>query len=583
MGPGRWQVRPIEPAAVHDLARALRIPPLLATLLIHRGCASAEAARLFLEAPLDALPDPWRMAGMPAAVTRLRSAIARGEPIRVCGDFDVDGVCGTALLAAGLAELGATVSYRIPHRLQDGYGLPRRFVAEARADGIPVLVAVDTGSTAQASAELAKSLGIDLIVCDHHQPPPRVPPALAILNPRQRGCEYPFKDLCGAGIAFKLLQALGGREGCSGGAAGLDLVALATIADAVPLLGENRILVRNGLPQIRARRRSGLMALAEVAGLDLAERELKPGHVAFVLAPRLNAAGRMEEATAAIRLLLTEDAAEAAALAGQLDMLNRKRQAVEGGMLDEATALVEAARAGGIGPRAIVLASVDWHPGVLGIVASRLVERYGLPTALIAVRGEEARGSIRSPTGWHVAEGLAQCADLLLRFGGHEAAGGFSLAPERIAAFRARLQVLVDAQVPQGRLEPVLTADAEADFSALDLDLVDMLSRLAPHGMGNPEPLFVARRVQAMRSPRRVGRNHLKMRLRQTAVDSRVLDSIGFNLGDLVESLDRPDSPTFDLAFSPERNVWNGRETLQLRVRDIHVHSSDESAGHVSR
>ena len=506
---------------------------------------------------------------MSSAVTRLRAAIARGERIRVCGDYDVDGVCGTALLVASLAEPGAAVSYRIPHRRQDGYGLPLRFVEEAGRDGVGVLVAVDAGIAAHASAERARALGIDLIVCDHHQPPPALPPALAILNPRQPGCSYPFKDLCGTGIAFKLIQALGGAEGSAGATAWLDLVALATIADVVPLLGENRILVRHGLPRIRAAARPGLLALADVAGLDLGGADLKPGHVAFALAPRLNAAGRMEDATVAVRLLLTEEPAEARTLASQLDGFNRTRQAIEGGMLDEAAAQVEAARVAGADPRAIVLASTDWHPGVLGIVASRLVARYGLPTALIAIQGEEARGSMRSPVGWHVAEGLAQCADLLLHFGGHEAAGGFSLAAECIEAFRDRLQMLVGEQGPPGPLERVLTADAETDFGTLDLALVDMLARLAPHGAGNPEPLFVARGIQAMRSPRRVGRNHLKMRVRQTEGNSRVLDSIGFNLGDLVEALDRPDAPTFDLAFSPERNAWNGREILQLKVRNV--------------
>jgi single-stranded-DNA-specific exonuclease len=569
--PTRWRIRPADPAAVAALGRALRIPPLLARLLILRGCDAPEAARLFLEAPLEALHDPWGMAGMPAAVERLRAALRRGEPIRISGDYDVDGVCGTVLLAAGLAEMGADVSYRVPHRQRDGYGLPLRFVDEAREDGVRVLVAVDAGITAHAAAERAAALGLDLIVCDHHQPPAVLPRALAILNPRQAGCPYPFKELCGTGLAFKLLQALRGRAEADDVLAWLDLVALATVADVAPLLGENRILVRHGLPRIRAAGRPGLLALAAVAGLDLGETEVKTGHVGFVLAPRLNAAGRMGDAATAVRLLLTRDATEARELADELDRMNRRRQAVEGAILEEAVAQVEAARSSGTMDRALVLASPDWHPGVLGIVASRLVERFGLPAALIAIQGDEARGSIRSPAGFHVADGLARCHDLLQHFGGHEAAGGFSLAPGRIEAFRARLQLVVGAQGAPVSAGPRLTADAEADFSSLDLALVDLLARLAPHGMGNPEPLLVARRVQVMRSPRRVGRNHLKMRVRQTDADGRVLDSIGFNLGDLAEALDGPRAPLVDLAFSPERNIWNGRASLQLRVRDVFV------------
>ena len=551
------------------LCRALGIPPLLATLLVHRGCTTAAEARFFLEAPLDALHDPWQMAGMAEAVARLRTAVARREAIRVCGDFDVDGVSGTALLAAGLTELGAVVTTRTPHRVRDGYGLPLRFVEEARDDGVRVLVAVDVGIAAHEAAERARQLGVDLIVCDHHQPPETLPCALAVLDPRRPGCGYPFKDLCGAGIAFKLLQALCGPDGADRALACLDLVALATIADVVPLLGENRLLVRHGLPRIRRRARPGLLALAEAAGLDLAAADPTPSQVAFALAPRLNAAGRMEEGEAAVRLLLATDPAEARSLAAGLDAANRKRQAVERAMLEEAIGGVEGARSAGTADRVIVLASPAFHPGVLGIVASRLVERYGVPTALIALVDGDARGSIRSPAGWHVAAGLARCADLLQHHGGHEAAGGFSLLPVNIEPFRARLAALTGGCGLPPAGAATLTADAEADFPSLDLDLTDALAALQPHGAGNPEPLLIARQVQVMRSPRRVGRNHLKMRLRQTDLDDRVLDSIGFNLGDLLEALDGPGAPRIDLAFTPERNVWNGRETLQLRVRDL--------------
>jgi len=567
--PPRWRVRPADPAAAAALQAALGIPPLLAVLLLQRGCVSPAEARDFLEAPLENLHDPWRMAGMPAAVERLRIALAHREPIRICGDYDVDGVAGTALLVEGLTALGGRVSYRIPHRVRDGYGVPVRFVEEAKADGVGLLLAVDAGISAHPAAERARALSIDLIVCDHHQPPAELPPAAAILNPRQPACDYPFKELCGAGIAFKLLQALDGERASRATAARLPLVALATIADVVPLLGENRILVRHGLARMGESGRPGLAALVGVAGFDPAASAMRPGQVAFGLAPRLNAAGRMEEADLAVRLLLTPDAVEGAALAARLDGANRRRQAVEGEMLEEAVARVEAAWAAGEGRTAILLASADWHPGVLGIVASRLVERFRVPAALAALLGEEARGSIRSPGGFHVADSLRRCGDLLEHFGGHAAAGGFSLPARRLPALKARLLALTADSAEAAAVPPPLMADAEVELASLDLALADALARLAPHGMGNPEPVLLARGLQVMRFPRRVGRNHLKMRVRQAGAAGPVLDSIGFNLGELAAVLDRPTPPRVDLAFTPERNSWNGRDSLQLRLREV--------------
>jgi single-stranded-DNA-specific exonuclease len=566
----RWRIADYDPVSASALALALGISPLLAHLLIRRGCTTPETSQAFLDAPSAALHDPWSMAGMAAAVARLQSAIADQESILVCGDYDVDGVTGMALLVSGLRRAGAEVSYAVPNRLEHGYGLPSEIVEQAAAAGVRVLVTVDHGISAVAPTRLARDRGLDVIICDHHLPPAVLPPANAILNPRQVDCGYPFKELCGVGIAFKLLQALYGLEADDETRPLLDLVALGTIADLVPLIGENRILVKHGLAQLAATDRPGIRALAEVAGIALSgPGGITTGRVAFGLAPRINAAGRMDDATAAVRLLLTQDPFEARGLAAGLDRQNRERQVLEGEILEDALARA-AATHDLTRDRAIVLAAPDWHPGVLGIVAARLVERFGRPTALIGKQGDQSRGSVRSASGWHVAEALGRCADLLTHYGGHRSAGGFSLEPGRIEAFRERFLSLAAADLTDEVMEPWLEIEAEVSLDDLDLDLVDLFSRLGPHGLGNPEPVLVARRLQVMRSARRVGRNHLKFRVRDSGGNGQVVEAIGFNLGSYLELFDQPTPPRVDLAFIPERNTWNGRDSLQLRVKDLH-------------
>ncbi len=570
-GTRRWRIAETDSAAASALAAALDVPSLLAHLLLLRGCDTPEAARTFLETPLTALEDPWQMAGMAVAVERLRAAVARREPILVCGDYDVDGVSGTALLVSGLRRAGAEATYAIPRRLEHGYGLPASIVEQAVADGVRLIVTVDNGISAYEAVALAQSHHLDVLVCDHHLPGETLPLATAILNPRQPECPYPFKELCGVGIAFKLLQAFFGAEAGEELWPFLDLVALGTIADLVPLVGENRIFAAHGLSRLAATRRPGLQALVQVAGLSPSRAgTLSAGQVAFGLAPRLNAAGRMDDAAVAVRLLLTHDADEARELAQAVDRQNRRRQEVEESILATALAQVEPSFDPGR-DRAIVLASPEWHPGVIGIVAARLVERFGCPTALIAMQGEEARGSARTAAGWHIADALARCKDLLGHYGGHRAAAGFSLRTDRIEAFRQRFLELAAAELQDDEMLPTLTADAEVCLDDVDLELADSLARLGPFGVANPEPTLVTRCLQVMRFPRLVGRNHLKMKVRQVDRGGQVVETIGFNLGGLVERLNGPSVPWVDLAFTPERNVWNGRETLQLRVKDLHL------------
>jgi single-stranded-DNA-specific exonuclease len=568
----RWRVAAPEPSAA-SLAAALDIPPLLAHLLLRRGCTDPGAARAFLDVPLADLEDPFRMAGMAAATRRLQAAVRDREPIRVCGDFDADGVCGTAVLVAGLRQAGAVVDYVLPRRLTHGYGLPVAIVEEAASTGIRLLVAVDHGVTAHAALGAARDRGLDVIVCDHHLPPAELPPAVAILNPRRPDCGYPCRELCGAGIGFKLLQGLPGADDPKQLWPLLELVALATVADLAPLTGENRVLVAHGLSRLAATERPGLRALAEVAGVTLGPR-LGPAAVGFGLAPRLNAAGRLDDARAAVRLLLTEDPTEARELAEGLDRQNRERQALEAAILEDALRQLECRDLGR--ERAIVLASAEWHPGVLGIVAARLVERFGLPTALITLREAQARGSARSAAGWHVTEALARCADLLLHYGGHRAAAGFSLPPGQVDAFRARFLGLAAAELTPDDLAPVLDVDGEVSLDDMRLDLADALGRLAPHGIGNPEPVLVARSVQVMRFPRVVGRKHLRCKVRQSPA-APVLDAIGFNLATWLPVLDQADPPRVDLAFTPERHSWNGKDGLQVRVKDVRVSEHQDS------
>jgi single-stranded-DNA-specific exonuclease len=567
----RWRIAEPDAPAVATLSQALGLPPLVAHLLARRGCATVDAARAFLDVPPAALHDPRTMLDMDIAVTRLQRAVSAGERILVCGDYDVDGVTGMALLVSGLTRAGAAVTYAVPNRLEHGYGLPASVVDEATACGVRVLVTVDHGISAHAEVARARSHGMDVIVCDHHLPPPTLPPATAILNPRRTDCPYPFKELCGVGIAFKLLQAVYGPEASEECWPLLDLVALGTIADLAPVIGENRILVKHGLDQLVVTARPGLRALAEVAGVPLSSPGgATPGRIAFGLAPRINAAGRVDDATAAVRLMLTTDPFEARELAARLDRQNRERQELESQILEDALARIPATH-DLAHDRAIVLASPAWHPGVLGIVAARLAERFCRPAALIGAQGSQARGSIRGAGGWHVAEALARCADLLTHYGGHRSAGGFSLAPDRIEAFRTRLLTLAASELTDEALVPVLEIDAEVALDDLSLDLADTLSRLGPHGLGNPEPILAARDLHVMRFARRVGRNHLKIKVRQTASSGRVLDAIGFNLGSYADRLDRQAPPRIDAAFVPERNCWNGRETLQLRVKDLRL------------
>lgn len=559
----RWATAPApEAQAVAALAGELGVSPVLAALLLQRGLTTPALARSFLRPALADLADPLSLAGMPEAVTTIAAAIRAGTRIMVHGDYDVDGQCATALLTRALRLAGGDVVPFIPHRLRDGYDLGPAGIQAATVAGAGLIITCDCGITALDAVEQARAAGFAVVVTDHHLPGAVLPRASAVVDPQRPDDTSGLRQLCGTGIAFKLVQALAAEFGLSPNLPlhFLDLVALATIADIVPLVGENRILVRHGLRLLGDGRWPGLTALIRQSGLE--GKEIRAGQVGFILAPRLNAAGRVGDAMDGLDLLLADDAASAQRLAERLERMNTERQALDQRILDEAIRQVEEER----DPdrdTALVLASEGWHPGVVGIVASRVVERYGRPAFLIALEGEVGKGSGRSISRFDLHAALQRCGDLLDRFGGHRMAAGVTLRRERVEAFRERLSqvardVLGDADLgPEQRIDLVLSLSDVSD------DLEKLVRHLEPCGMGNPGPVFGVRGVQ-LTGARRVGNSHLKGTL---AADGARLAAIGFHWADRYPWFGQAMlAPPLDVAFRLEQNEWNGATALQARI-----------------
>jgi single-stranded-DNA-specific exonuclease len=564
MIPPRWSlVAPADPAATQALAGALRIPAPLAALLVQRGFTAPEVARAFLRPELERLSDPADWAGMNVAVDLIVSAVRAGRGILVHGDYDVDGQCAAAMLTRILREAGAAVHAFVPHRLRDGYDFGPAGLAEAQRVGAGLIITCDCGITAGPAVAAARAAGMEVIVTDHHLPGDELPPASAVLDPRRPDCPSVDKDLCGTGVAFKLAQAVARALGLSPHLPlhFLDFVALATVADVVPLTGENRILVRHGLKLLADSHWPGVRALVETAGL--AGKPLRAGHVGFILAPRLNAAGRIGDANDGLRLLLTSDRDEAGRLARELETLNARRQALDQRILDQAIELAD--RSLGPDDRALVLAADDWHPGVIGIVASRLVERYGRPTFLIGweVGSEVGRGSGRSIAGFDLHAALHRVGACLEKYGGHTMAAGLTIRRERFEEFRAAFQRVAHEQLAPDDLVPAQRVDIELPLGLVSEDLEKLMHHLEPCGPGNPAPVFGVRGARAV-GARRVGTNHLRFTLDD---GSGVLQAIGFRWADLVPDawLSRP----LDVAFRLERDEWQGNAKLQARVASL--------------
>ncbi|MDE0331655.1 MAG: single-stranded-DNA-specific exonuclease RecJ [Nitrospinae bacterium] len=579
--PRKWTLRPVDNESAGKLSRELNVPPLVGRLLAQRGIQNPGEARIFLDAPLAGLHDPFLMKGMEQAVSHLVERVGSRRPIGVYGDYDVDGISATALLCRFFTQVGVRVPYYIPNRLDEGYGLHRQGLEKLKEAGCDTVVTVDCGISAHAAAMEAERMGVRLIITDHHRPPDELPHSVAVLNPRRRGCEYPFRGLSGVGVAFKLITALRRRLHEGGFTAPLpnlkqhlDLVALGTVADVVPLRDENHIFVRHGLgilspPEVAEggfetldRRKAGIRALQAAANLKA--QTLNVGHISFSIAPRLNAAGRVGEASLGVELLIADDEGEARARAEVLEEWNRQRQNLQHQAWEEAMAIMGSSQVEA-GDEAIVLASDKWHPGVVGIVAAKLAEEYHQPAVLIHLKDGVGKGSVRSASGLHVYEALERCSDLLLQFGGHKGAAGLKVAEREVDAFRGRFREVIRGMRKSGADERELMLDARVDFSDMDVPLLEQLEGMAPFGEENPRPVFCASRVEVVGSAGSVGREgeHLKLNLRQFR-DER--EAIGFGMGALLEEPERLRGK-LDVAFSPGLNRWRGNTRIQLELR----------------
>ena len=554
-----------DPGRVAELVRDLSLPEPICRLLVLRGHDEPASARTFLRPRLDQLHDPQLLAGMAETVERLCKALDGHEKILVHGDYDVDGVCAAALFARVLRRLGADVEAFVPHRVTGGYDLGRAGIQRAVDLGATLILTGDCGVVAHDAVEAARASGIDVLVTDHHTPDATLPPAVAVVNPNRADCGYPEKTLCGAGVAFKVCQALGAARGLDREWLWyhLDLVALATVADLVPLTGENRVFVRYGLKLLRDSRNAGVRALVRSAGLG-DQAELAAGHVSHILGPRINAAGRLGDACDGVQLLLCDDETEAARLAQGMETQNRERRNVDRDMLVQALEQLER----DYDPDrdyAVVLAGEGWHPGVIGIVASRVVERIHRPTVLVALNGgPHARGSARSIPGFHLYDALASCSGLLVRFGGHKYAAGLDIVPERIPELRAALNARAHALLTPRDLVPELEIDLDLSLGDADAELLRFLRHFGPFGAGNPSPVLAVRAARVLGRPKIVGENHLKLDLTQGGARLR---AIGFRMGDRLPALAGVD--LVDVAFQLQENSWNGHTELQAKLVDV--------------
>jgi single-stranded-DNA-specific exonuclease len=583
--------------AVESLASSLRSDGLLrgkstaailAPLLVARGIADPESAQRFLSPSLSHLHAPEQMMGLPAAVDRLDAAIERKEPILIYGDYDVDGTMAVIILKTAIELCGGAADFHVPHRIREGYDMRDDVIERAAAAGIRLIISVDMGIRAFAPAETAHRLGVELIVTDHHLPgPDGVPKALAVVNPNQAGCTYPYKQLCGAGVAFKVAQALMQRR--------LDakdhekllrsfmkVAAIATIADAVPLTGENRVFASLGLDALRRAVNPGLKALLEVARISI-NRPPTSGEVGFRIAPRINAAGRMDVARDVIELFSVKDETRARELAAKLDQLNTDRQEEERRIL-RATEERFAGDAALSESYCIVIDGDGWHRGVIGITATRIVERYNRPTVVISLEGEEAFGSGRSIRAFHLLEAIESCGGLFSRYGGHSHACGFAMPSANVAELRTRLDAFARSRLTLADFDPVLDIDAELNLGEVTPELFRALELLEPYGVGNPEPIFSARKVQLIAPPRIIKEKHVKLKLRAGQTDIAPADSVNgkstnglrvtfdalaWNMAERIAQTPLLAGDTLDIAFTIGHNDHPEYGGLELTLRDF--------------
>ena len=562
----RWNIKEIEDGfAVETLADSLKIYEVLARLLVERGIKSYNDAKKFFRPSLDSLYDPFLMDGMETATYRLIQALTENQLITVYGDYDVDGTCATAILYLFLKELDANVDFYIPKRLSEGYGISKLGIDQVKSKGTSLLISVDCGITAIEETEYANQLGMDVIICDHHQPKEELPNALAVLDPLKPGCNYPFKYLSGAGIAFKLAQGLAERIGKrEAPLAYLDLAALAGAADIVPLTDENRVIVSEGLRLINESPRPAIAALIEASHLH--PGNLTSGQIVFTIAPRINAVGRMGDAERAVELLITKDKTEAMQLAAVLENENYERRKIDVDTFDEAMQLVENSLDLD-NEMAIILHQEEWHPGVIGIVASRLVEKYYRPTIMLTTIDGVAKGSARSISNFDIYEALQKCEDSLIHFGGHKAAAGLAIEIEKLNEFKERFNEVVRTSIKETDLMPELTINSELRFSEITPKFLRILDLFAPFGPGNMRPVFLSKNVKVVNTPRIVGNDHLLCSFKQDGTN-KVFDCIGFNMKDFYDTLINSNGD-LNIVYSIDKTVRDERTFPQFRLKDI--------------
>jgi len=561
-----WKIKDVsDELSVQRLTDSLNISPILARLLVLRDIKTFNEAKQFFRPSIESIYDPFLMDQMESATTRVITALTTNQKICIYGDYDVDGTCATALLYMFLKELDANVEFYIPRRLEEGYGLSVAAIDSVKEKGTQLMIAVDCGITAIKETDYANQLGIDVIICDHHQPKEDIPKAFAVLDPLKPGCGYPFKYLSGAGVAFKLAQGLCERIGKRGlPLKYLDLVALAGAADIVPLIDENRILVNEGLNQVNLNPRPGIEALIEMSRLQ--PGQLSSGQIVFTVAPRINAVGRLGDAERAVNLLIANNKKDAIKLAEVLETENYERRKIDVDTFEAAKEIVDT-QIDLDEDLAIVLHNEHWHPGVIGIVASRLVEKYYRPSVLLTTIDGIAKGSARSINGFNIYEALQKCDDLLLHFGGHQAAAGLAMELDKVEEFRTRLNEVLKSSITSEDLSEEISIDSKIRFSEITPKFLRILDQFAPFGPGNLRPVFISESVHVANVPRIVGNNHLVASFKQSGTD-KVFDSIGFNLGDHYDLI-KDNHSELDIVFSLDKTIRDNRIFPQIKLKDI--------------
>lgn len=558
----RWVLKPSPEAKLaSSLQESLGVSPIIAQLLAQRGIQNFEEAKTFFRPSLEQLHDPFLMKGMQEAVHRLDQAITKGEKVLVYGDYDVDGTTAVSLMYSFIKSLSPLVEYYIPDRYAEGYGVSYQGIDYAHTNGFSLIICLDCGIKAVDKVAYASEKGVDFIICDHHRPGPTVPKAVAVLDPKQSDCAYPYKELSGCGVGFKLAQAYCQQKNLplEHILPYLDLLVVSIAADIVPITGENRVLAYFGLKQINTNPRIGIQALMEVSGK---EKAFIISDVVFGLAPRINAAGRIEHGAKAVELLVQDDLVAAREKAAYIDQNNTLRKELDRSITEEALQLIVP------DAKSTVVFHPDWHKGVVGIVASRLIETYYRPTIVLTEHNGKLTGSARSVKGFDVYEAIDACSDLVEQFGGHKYAAGLTLKKENLAAFIAQFEEVVSTTIQPEMLLPEITIDAQLPIDQIDEKLYRILKQMGPFGPGNPSPVFMTEQVVDKGYGRKIGQDQTHLKLSVTDANrSQFIDSIGFGMADCFDTI--KDGQAFDICYALEENEWNGRTSLQLRLKDI--------------